>query len=429
MQKKKELNSLIEISSNEKGSFCSVKTKLELIIKNLLDHNQLSLPNSKIMIKLSGDGTIIYRGNKTLVISFSILNEGKKATTATGTYVIGNFEMKKECYEEIKTSVKELNEELKNLDTINVDNKEYKVEQYLGCDWKFLQICAGIKCANSKFPCIWCKYRAHSTTKHNFKTEKWEIKSHESSRTLEEAKEIIHGGTDEFGHILEPIFDHIPFYRYIIDTLHLFLRVTDKLSSLLFGDLIEQDGSDSNYLQEQYIKFLSDTCRISNPTFLDKTGKIQLRDLVGEEMRRVYKNFEKLLTIFGSHHKIDIIVKIWQDFFEIYENVKQNNLTSNNLQIKTLTWLETFLSKYSHVHITPYMHAFVYHLHQFVKLYDNINAFNLQGMEKKNDILTCQYYRGTNRHLKNNKQHTNDYLNQLLIKSNRLDLLSHIDAD
>lgn len=49
-------------------------------------------------------------------------------------------------------------------------------------------------------------------------------------------------------------------------------------------------------------------------------------------------------------------------------------------QIKTEEWMVLFKKVYLKKYITPYMHAFCSHLHQFQKLYGDINMFNLQGM-------------------------------------------------
>ena len=112
---------------------------------------------------------------------------------------------------------------------------------------------------------------------------------------------------------------------------------------------------------------------------------------------------------------------VWKTFFGIYNKIKMNSVNTDELQKDTLTWFGTFLSVYSHEDVTPYIHVFVYHLFEFQKINETIstkiNKFNLEGLEKKNDIVTCQYYRSTNR-----KNH--DFLKQLLLKNNRLDILS-----
>ena len=69
--------------------------------------------------------------------------------------------------------------------------------------------------------------------------------------------------------------------------------------------------------------------------------------------------------------------------------------------------------------VTPYMHTFLYHLHELQLEYGNFNKFNMEGLEKKNGILKSQYFGATNRHKK-------AYLVQLINQQNRLDLLCHL---
>jgi hypothetical protein len=60
-------------------------------------------------------------------------------------------------------------------------------------------------------------------------------------------------------------------------------------------------------------------------------------------------------------------------------------------------------------------------MHEFHEMLSKINLkinqFSLQGVEKKNDLVTSQYYRGTNRHFKK-------CLKFILLKNNRIDFLS-----
>ena len=74
-----------------------------------------------------------------------------------------------------------------------------------------------------------------------------------------------------------------------------------------------------------------------------------------------------------------------------------------------------FLSIYNKNVATPYIHAFVCHLHEFVELYGDINAFNLQGLERLNEMTTGQYFKSTNKH--------DDALEQILMKRNRMENL------
>lgn len=96
----------------------------------------------------------------------------------------------------------------------------------------------------------------------------------------------------------------------------------------------------------------------------------------------------------------------------------QLNLLNNcdTLEKMLVNWLELFIDCYFEQHITPYMHAFVYHVPEFMRVYKNLDLFNLQGLEKLNDISTLIYHRSTNK--KNNK----NFLKQMFEKQNRMEL-------
>ena len=84
---------------------------------------------------------------------------------------------------------------------------------------------------------------------------------------------------------------------------------------------------------------------------------------------------------------------------------------------KAKLWLELFLQVYQTKHMTPYMHALVAHLPEFLTLHGSIIPFMQQGLERLNDHYTHFYFRGTNHH---------DYeaLKQLLLKKNCIECLS-----
>jgi len=96
----------------------------------------------------------------------------------------------------------------------------------------------------------------------------------------------------------------------------------------------------------------------------------------------------------------------------------KNHLYSSELiQSETKKWLSLFISIYGPDSVTPYIHIFACHLHEFTLVFGDINDFNQQGFEKQNDQLTKDFQRSTNKHNKN-------YLKQLIQKRNRLEALS-----
>ena len=58
-------------------------------------------------------------------------------------------------------------------------------------------------------------------------------------------------------------------------------------------------------------------------------------------------------------------------------------------------WQSKFLEVYRSKNVTPYMHAFVSHVPEFLKIHGAIVLFTQQGLEKLNS-LTQFYYHGSN---------------------------------
>ncbi len=66
---------------------------------------------------------------------------------------------------------------MKNLKTISMNGKQFKIEYFLGGDFNFLYKSLGFSAANSKYPCLYCT----SAQKDFYKNKEWSI-----SRTIEE---------------------------------------------------------------------------------------------------------------------------------------------------------------------------------------------------------------------------------------------------
>jgi hypothetical protein len=84
----------------------------------------------------------------------------------------------------------------------------------------------------------------------------------------------------------------------------------------------------------------------------------------------------------------------------------------------TARWLGFFIDVSESVKVTPYIHVFCNHVHEFIQEHGNINTFNEEGLEKLNDISTLQYFRSTNKWVKEKK-----FILQLLLKRSRISYL------
>jgi hypothetical protein len=236
----------------------------------------------------------------------------------------------------------------------------------------------------------------------------------------------------KYGHDRWPIFqDIIPISRYMIDMLHLFLRISDTLINLLVKDCTLVDKFEAwnttSFNINDYKSlcafqtFLNKTCRVSFKfVWIAETKKLTWRDLVGPEKIRLFENFD-IKQIIPEHDKLESVTRLWSDFYTIQNDVKNLKVNATQVKEQTRSWLALFLSVYNKTAVTPYIHAFVCHLHEFIELYSDINAFNLQGLEKLNEMTTGQYFKSTNKH--------NDALEQILKKRNRMEYLKLFVAD
>ena len=130
--------------------------------------------------------------------------------------------------------MKEIIIEIEEIETISINGKNFKIEKFIGGDLKFLALIYGINAANSNQPCIWCSWNKNK----NIECQ---------PRTLIEARQ----NTGSNGFKSNPLLSKIDFNHCIIDMLHLFLRISDKLFDLLYAKLIEKDGNADGNLDKR----------------------------------------------------------------------------------------------------------------------------------------------------------------------------------
>ena len=85
--------------------------------------------------------------------------------------------------------------------------------------------------------------------------------------------------------------------------------------------------------------------------------------------------------------------------YELITRLK-TDCDSDTFKHDSQEWVRHFCSVHQAKHVTPYIHAFGMHIHEFISLYGNLSKFSQQGLEKLNDTTTIHYLRGTN-HRKN----------------------------
>jgi len=183
-KRKAEISNFIEINEFSDGYYIKPTKLIKIRIVKFLTalNNETLLRNKKIQIKLSCDGTQLSRNVTIINFVFSIINEGKKASTASGNYRIGAFRILKENYEAIKPWLPALYEQIKlfkefkysKTKNILLENFEYEefrvasdfdeqnsysfeIEYLFSADMKMILLVLGLKSASSNSPCFLCE--------------------------------------------------------------------------------------------------------------------------------------------------------------------------------------------------------------------------------------------------------------------------------
>ena len=364
-----------------------------------------------IKIKFTADSTNIGKNLHLLNVAFVILNDTEKAKNSKGQFSVGIYDIEKENYETIKNCFELINKEIDEVSYVTVKDREVKVEYFVGADWKMLANLLGIVAANGRNPCIWCMAN---------KDEFWDASKEWSLKDTECGARAFNQNDEK-----EPILTKkIPISNYLVDMLHLFLRITDTLFGLLVENIrvldkvkIKQNFNISPYVRLSKLeKFIKEDCKIKFKfiaTQSTNSDKIEYKSMNGPEKHKIFSQI-KIREIIGDVDLGFKIETIWSDFYKMFNQVKRNELKHDEVKLKTSNWLKNFLDVYESNKVTPYMHTFVAHLHEFVRLYHDVNQFTTQGLEKMNDLCTGYYFRS------NNKR--DNPLIQLLHKRNRIEM-------
>jgi len=335
------------------------------------------------------------------------------------------FQINGEKYDQLKFCLKEILEQVKEIESINIDGKVFAVKKCFGGDLKFLATIFGINPANSDYPCLWCKCNLKNILDVNAV---WPI-----SRSHKEALERIPLKTKDQrqGYVREPLVDFVPFDSILIDTLHLLLRITDKLFDVLFKKFDSYDKSDSVNLDKRpclkkFLNYLENESSITKPYFLSNGDKIKLRALSGSErlkfLSTCFDNDDKCLQKIFPEMNLTNENFVFKEFYELFNTIKLYG-SPYRIDLKYLKdRLKKWLIAYSKLNdndnnITPYVHAFVFHVPDFLRTYHDVNQFNMQGLEKLNDMATKYYHNSTNKK-------KGVYLAQLISKRNRIEFFN-----
>ena len=92
------------------------------------------------------------------------------------------------------------------------------------------------------------------------------------------------------------------------------------------------------------------------------------------------------------------------DWIKLVHILREDQLCPADLKRTTREFMELFFSCYDKSFVTPYLHIFVAHLHEFKQIHRTVNNFNIQGLEKLNDLTTMQFFKQTNKRKTNKRR-------------------------
>ena len=401
----------------------SLKTRVTICLTSLSEITDLP---STIKIKLTGDGTRIARGFNVVNFAFTILEKGGRASSVLGNHSVAILKVS-ESYDELFNGLQDICQEAQDLEEVTIKGSIYKVQFYLGGDWKFLATVCGLESATADHACIWCK----CPKKQRFDMQlKWSINDPaHGARSIEEIREkarLPKRSTLRYNCCRDPIFSFIPISRVVIDSLHLFLRISDVLINLLIRDIQILDGLERHTSElpdkqkanmTAYVEFLNGPCKVKFNWYIDKkVNKLTYRDLTGPEKHRLFSKIN-IPTLFPTLNSKLKLQEVWTNFYKLIIQLGEEEFSDvDSFETSIKSWVNKFLKIYQTKDITPYIHAFSKHVPQFLRLYGNIVQFTQQGLEKLND-LTTKYFHSSSNHREI------ESLKQILQKQNRLEAL------
>ena len=362
------------------------------------------------------------------------VNEEEQFCSSIGNHILAVFKQP-ESYQCLKSALADIISDVEQLHEITVSGLKFEITYYLGGDWKFLATVTGIDSASSTYSCIWCKCRKDERGDIH---RRWSLTDPENgARTTDENQRIGERSRKQYNVSNPPLFTTIPLKNVVIDNLHLFLRVSDVLIDLLIVELRRQDAIEkvkkftstdlSRYQHiQKYQEFVSSLGIPGFEFYIGRSSKeLKCRSLTGPEKLKLLQkiDIQSLLPNFDAS-QCQAIQHLWKELLCLNSIISKPacelpRSCIAEFEQRARKWGEDFIGVYQRCHVTPYIHAFMNHVGEFMTIHGSILPFNQQALEKKNDVITKIFFRSSN--------HQGDTaLRQIIEKQNRLEHLESV---
>ena len=386
-----EATRMIEVSK-QVGAFLQPGYAIAKLIEklaNVRDKSLEELSESEICICISTDGTI----KKSLNIIVYVLNAFESQTNEMSGCVTFAALLKEEKYEEIDYFFHECHQQLQQyIDhrKIVVESNEFKLKFIMCCDYKSLLMTIGMKSVMSANNCIYCLAKKDDYSNYN---KYLDVNIEENSKLIRDIDTLAH--TDN-----PPLIYLENMDNYVIDTLHLVIRVSEKFLNSCFRAAINALDLNTNQEIEKWVDEINTHLRThgynsqlnfeanpqkSSPNKVsianndkDKEDKSQLvtrvLDYMSENNGKDWEKFAEFVMIWG----------LWRQFFsdiKSFDNSKDPNLFNTQLAEIFNKYIELNLREF--LDFTPYMHL-CGHIPRLLRRHGNIHHFNCEHIEAQN---------------------------------------------
>ncbi len=389
------------VSAIGKAGCRSIKDILKYTVPKLINDGVLNTTCPIINLRISGDGRNVGRKVKQVMVTCAILDDKKNLHFPDKHFTIilypGN-----ENYDSLKNAMKLFLKELHELKEFGLEINDiiWQFNLYFSSDWKFLCICLGFNGANSKYFCPWCE--TSKDERGNLETN-WKM-----TKTMEQLNSDY---TAYKGHQQIPLFNMIPLDHWLVDELHVMLRITDHLWNLMLNELREMDLFDD--LARDVIVKEMNRIKVKFQFWKEKEKRPEswnYTSLMGEDKMKVLKEFN-LKLLFSPSRAIKIR-ELWNKFSDLYNDLRNDNTNPDDFEKSAKKWLALFLlpSKgnwmigeeiisglYLPSEITPYIHVLVCHVADMIRNNKKwgLKAFSCAAVEKKNHQHVSYFFRKT----------------------------------
>ncbi|PKC67045.1 hypothetical protein RhiirA1_418594 [Rhizophagus irregularis] len=386
------------LESIGKGGQRRITDILNYIIPLYIEKGILIPRQSTLHIRISGNGHNVGRKVKHVMVTMTLLNDLNGLQKPDNHYTLVLYPGA-ETYESLKNVLTPLISDLcilKEKGFNQIGGNQWPVELYFSSDWKFLAICLGMNAANAQYFCLWCDCNKNSINT--------------TSKKINKSMDNIKVNYKQInGHIKEPLFHMIPLQNWVVDELHIFLRITDRLWELMISDLRRETANEEIWKG----KILSEMQRlnISFQFWHEKnTNNLSYTSLMGPDKLKVLKEFD-LFAVFQSITQAIQIRALWDQFNELYHLIQDKKTTGEFFRYKAKSWLDEFTAPstghpnrdnfvrgmYRIQDITPYIHVLCNHVAEFLEIHHKFGlaAFSCFPVEKKNHMQVCLYFQNT----------------------------------